>query len=306
MSRSVLASGLSGLLLFAGLAVAQDQAPPLTPPALDPPSTGPSTTTPRPGTTSGSGPGTASSLTTKPARTAPAENRPLLLVPGVTAPLPSRPGPCLSRPRPGPGTGPAASTTPAAPLTSRPPTSPPIELPDASNESSLKGRAPIPLTLESIADEPPAELGSDRLPADRSATPRSPRPSSARPLSEPTDALGPLPSPQRLRGSATIFGRLFRPQGSGGEPAEPRSSISAEPRSDSAADAAIKKRIEKEVQQAVGDRVRSVEIRISGRSVIIRARATCFWQRRGVRRSLETMHTALRLTAPESRWSTEG
>ncbi len=206
MSRSVLASGLSGLLLFAGLAVAQDQSPPLTPPALDPPSTGPTTNTPRPGTTSGSGPGTASSPTTKPARTAPAENHPLLLVPGVTAPLPSRPGTRLSRPRPGPGTGPADSATPAAPLTSRPPTSPPIELPDGSNESSLKSRAPIPLTLESIPDEPPAELGSERLPADRSATPRSPRPSLARPLSEPS-----MPSGANQPAATARLRNHFRP-----------------------------------------------------------------------------------------------
>jgi hypothetical protein len=120
----------------------------------------------------------------------------------------------------------------------------------------MTGRAPIPLTLESIPDEPPAELGSERVPADRSAAPRPPRASSPRPLSEP---------------------------------AGPRSSITVEPRSDPAADAAVKRRIEKQVQQAVGDRVRSVEIRVSGRSVVIRAQAARFWQRRGVRRSLETM-----------------
>ena len=48
MTRGVLAGGLSGLLFCASLAVAQDQAPPLTPPPLDPPSTGPAPVTPRP------------------------------------------------------------------------------------------------------------------------------------------------------------------------------------------------------------------------------------------------------------------
>ncbi|MGO8903317.1 MAG: hypothetical protein ACLQU5_34015 [Isosphaeraceae bacterium] len=164
---------------------------------------------------------------------------------------------------------------------------PPIELPDAGRDPSLTGRAPIPLTLESIPDEPPDELGSERLPADRSAAPRPPRASSARPPSEPSAPAASRPAPPRS--SSTMFGRLLGPKGSSDEPAGPRSSISVEPRSDPAADAAVKRRIEKQVQQAVGDRVRSVEIRVSGRSVVIRAQPARFWQRRGVRRSLETM-----------------
>jgi hypothetical protein len=67
------------------------------------------------------------------------------------------------------------------------------------------------------------------------------------------------------------------------------SSISVEPRSDPAAEAAIRSRVQKQIQQAVGDRVRSVEVRVSGRNVLIRAQAARFWQRRGVRRSLETL-----------------
>jgi hypothetical protein len=280
MTRGVLAGGLSGLLLWTGLAVAQDQAPPLTPPALDPPLTGPTTAAPRPASTSGS--------TTKPAQAAPVESRPLLVIPGVTAPVPSAPGTRPSRPRPVAGTAPVDTTTPTSPSTSRASSLPPTELPHASGDTSLKGRAPIPLTLESIPEEPPAELGSDRLPADHIAFPRSPRPSSARPMSEPTTAPG-SSQPATPRGSSTMFGRLLGPLGSGVEPAGPRSSITVEPRSNPAADAAIKQRIEKQVQQAVGDRVRSVEIRVSGRSVQIRAQAASFWQRRGVRRSLETM-----------------
>jgi hypothetical protein len=62
-----------------------------------------------------------------------------------------------------------------------------------------------------------------------------------------------------------------------------------EPRSDPAAEAAIRSRVQKQIQQAVGDRVRSVEVRVSGRNVLIRAQAARFWQRRSIRRSLETM-----------------
>jgi hypothetical protein len=67
------------------------------------------------------------------------------------------------------------------------------------------------------------------------------------------------------------------------------SSITVEPRSDPTAEAAIRSRVQKQIQQAVGDRVRSVEVRVSGRNVLIRAQAARFWQRRSVRRSLETM-----------------
>src|SRR5271157_618085 len=287
MTRGVFAGGLFGLLFCGGLAVAQDQAPPLTPPALDPPSTGPTTVTPRPQSASGSGSSPASSATTKPAQAAPAESRPLLVIPGVTAPVPSRPGTRPNRPLPVAGTGAADLTAPTAPSTSRASSSPLTELPATGRDPSLTGRAPIPLTLESISDEPPDELGSERLPADRSAAPRPPRASSARRMSEPSAPAASRPAPPR--GSSTMFGRLLGPMGSGAEPAGRRSSIAVEPRSDPAADAAVKRRIEKQVQQAVGDRVRSVEIRVAGRSVVIRAQAARFWQRRGVRRSLETM-----------------
>jgi len=290
MTRGVLAGGLSGLLFCAGLAVAQDQAPPLTPPALEPPATAPALATPRPRSASASrsNSSSASSPTTKPAQAAPAESRPLLVIPGVTAPVPSRPGTRPNRPQPVAGTGAADSTAPAAPSISGASLLPPIEeLPPADRDPALTGRTPIPLTLESIPDEPPAELGSERLPADRSVAPRPPRASSARPMSEPSAPAASRPAPPRS--SSSMFGRLLGPTGSGDEPAGPRSSITVEPRSDPSAEAAAKRRIEKQVQQAVGDRVRSVEIRVSGRSVVIRAQAARFWQRRGVRRSLETM-----------------
>src|SRR5271157_3503483 len=288
MTRGVLAGGLSGLLFCAGLAVAQDQAPPLTPPALEPPATAPTPATPRPRSASGSSSSSASSPTTKPAQAAPAESRPLLVIPGVTAPVPSRPGTRPNRPRPVAGTGAADLTAPTAPSTSGASLLPPIEeLPPAGRDPVLTGRTPIPLTLESIPDEPPAELGSERLPADRSPAPPSPRATSARPMSEPSAPAASRPAPPRS--SSTMFGRLLGPTGSRDEPAGSRSSITVEPRSDPSAEAAAKKRIEKQVQQAVGDRVRSVEIRVSGRSVVIRAQAARFWQRRAVRRSLETM-----------------
>jgi hypothetical protein len=86
-----------------------------------------------------------------------------------------------------------------------------------------------------------------------------------------------------------MFGRMLSPRGSNEDIGEPPSSIRVEPRSDPAAEAAIKRRIENQIQQTVADRARSVEIRVSGRTVLIRAQAARFWQRRGLRRSLESM-----------------
>ncbi len=70
---------------------------------------------------------------------------------------------------------------------------------------------------------------------------------------------------------------------------DPASSIKVEPRSDPVAEAAIRQRVEKQIQQSLGDRVRSVEVRVTGRTVHLRAQAARFWQRRAIRRSLETM-----------------
>jgi len=288
MTTGVLAGGLAGLLFCASLAAAQDQAPPLTPPALDPPATAPAPAPPPPRSPSAPGSTSASSPTTKPAQAAPAESRPLLVIPGVTAPVPSRTGTRPTRPRPVGGTGAADSTAPTAPSSLPASLLPPVEeAPPAGRDPAVTGRSPIPLTLESIPDEPPAELGSERLPAARPAGPRSPRASSSPLQSEPSAPSASRPAPPRS--SSTMFSRLLGPTGSGDASAAPRSSITVEPRPDPSAEAAAKKRIEKQVQQAVGDRVRSVEIRVSGRSVVIRAQAARFWQRRAVRRSLETM-----------------
>jgi hypothetical protein len=75
----------------------------------------------------------------------------------------------------------------------------------------------------------------------------------------------------------------------GRSPAEPRSAITVEPRTDPAADAALKRRLERQIQESLGDRVRSVEVRVVGREVTILAKTTRFWQRRTVRRALETL-----------------
>ena len=66
-------------------------------------------------------------------------------------------------------------------------------------------------------------------------------------------------------------------------------SIKVEPSTDPAAEAALKRRIERQIRELLGDRVGDVEVRIVGRDITIRARAVRFWQRRAVRRTLETL-----------------
>jgi hypothetical protein len=51
----------------------------------------------------------------------------------------------------------------------------------------------------------------------------------------------------------------------------------------------VKRRIEQQIRTALGDKVQAVEVRVSGRNVLIVARATRFWQKRGVRSALESL-----------------
>jgi hypothetical protein len=51
----------------------------------------------------------------------------------------------------------------------------------------------------------------------------------------------------------------------------------------------VKRRIEHQIRETLGDRVRSVEVRVTGRNVLIVAQPSRFWLRRTVRRSLESL-----------------
>jgi hypothetical protein len=51
----------------------------------------------------------------------------------------------------------------------------------------------------------------------------------------------------------------------------------------------VRRKIERQIRDSLGDRVRSLEVRVSGRNVLIVAKSTRFWQKRSVRRALETL-----------------
>jgi hypothetical protein len=69
----------------------------------------------------------------------------------------------------------------------------------------------------------------------------------------------------------------------------PDDSIRVEPRTDPAADAALKRRIERQIREGLAGKLRMYEVGVVGREVVIRARPARFWQRRAIRRELEAL-----------------
>jgi len=86
------------------------------------------------------------------------------------------------------------------------------------------------------------------------------------------------PAPRSAPRSDAAQGRL-----------EPQPRARDDARTDPASDAAAKRRIETQIRDALGDRLRSVEIRVTGRNVLIVAKPNRFWQKRAIRRTLEEL-----------------
>jgi hypothetical protein len=275
MSRPVIMGSLWVVLGSAGLALAQD-APPLEPPAADSPQ--PTTSTPKP-----------ASVTPGPARS---EVRPLLVIPGVTAPT-ERGGPA-----------PKAKTAPpsgAANPPGRGPQSRPVTGPRVESVAEPSSRSRIPLTLEPIEDEPAVKQKRKNPTASASRDtidwpPGVPRPDERPPVASPSELqpetpITPRSAPPR---PTSFFGRLFglAPTNAPRSPSQnpqTKSRVDADTRPDATTDTATRRKIENEIKDTLGDRLRSVEVRVSGRNVLIVARASRFWQKRSVRQSLETL-----------------
>ena len=195
------------------------------------------------------------------------ETGPVLVVPGL---------PSSAFPRPHPGAS-APEAGPPAALGDAPALIGPSEMPDPGLVGSRRLDAPASTSRGAL----PLEL--DEVP-----DPLVPTPPGARttPRSE---------APPPVRRGPRFFGRFAPPSEFTGRAsrATSRGEDSEEPsskaKSDPAADAELKRRIERQVREAVGDRVRSVEVRVVGRNVAIRAEASRFWQRRGVKRTLESL-----------------
>ena len=158
----------------------------------------------------------------------------------------------------------------------------PLLLPPADFQPSRGGSGPRPLVLESV---PRGDLEGLGRPLPAPVEPKA-RDEARRRLDEKP----PVVPPRRPR---LLFGRVSPPSVGSNSRSRggslPDDAITVEPRSDPAADAAIKRRLEKQAREAVGDRAREIEVRVVDRSITIRAKVDRFWNRRTVRRSLESL-----------------
>src|SRR5262249_62132170 len=57
-------------------------------------------------------------------------------------------------------------------------------------------------------------------------------------------------------------------------------------------DAAARQRIQRQIRETPGDRVRAIEVRVNGRNVLIVAQPSRFWLRRSVRHARSEEHTS--------------
>jgi len=292
---------LCGVIWGGNAALAQEP-PPLEAPAADSQATQPAAPSSQPNPTARAPVASPSPVQSRPsaASTAPSQIRPLLVVPGVTSPTQSAAARPRSNPassvRPGPVTGPV-DAYPSPSVTALPAAGSPFQPPAGrqvqSQPAPATGMSP-PITLEPIEDEP--DVGPRNSTPSRGLANRVPErpPPSTRPAESSRTANPPLWRPPGL------LGRLF---GLPAEPAprsaprsdaaqgrlEPQPRARDDARTDPASDAAAKRRIETQIRDALGDRLRSVEIRVTGRNVLIVAKPNRFWQKRAIRRTLEEL-----------------
>jgi hypothetical protein len=165
---------------------------------------------------------------------------------------------------------------------------PPLEAPAPSG--GRRSPTPRPRTLpqgvaplEILPDDPDGAItGSlDPLPQ-RGARPG---PVVDEESDDEVDDFVPPPEPQR-RG---LLGRILPGGARGARAGEDLQNRRDDEPADAVADAQLKRQIDRAIRAAAGDRVRNHEIMVRGRQVWIRAQAERFWQRRGVRKTLESM-----------------
>jgi hypothetical protein len=294
-SAWLLATVLVSLL---GTTRADDAPPPLTPPASTPTAVKAPAPLPAPTPTP-----------TPPPPAARPENRPVLALPGVTAPISRspRPAPVQTAPTlPPPSLAPGADGGLA-----------PLEMP-ALRRPSADGPGPdlMPLPSERFRSRviestpagegllPPIELPPLTLPAGPGPSPAPPLGTIRRPgdrividdlddldpkdkdKDKSKDRDTPAQAPSRR---PSFFGTRLNPFAPRGGMGGSGSEVRAEPRSDPAADAAIKRRVERQARDVVGDRAKGLDVKVVGRSITIQAHGVKLLQRRAVRRSLEAM-----------------
>ncbi len=188
-----------------------------------------------------------------------------------------------------PGLTPTPARTPVPPIpepTDLPALDAPREMPiGPARPGSAATSTPRPLVIEST----PRGIGTSS--GVNSTTTRPPR--TPVPPGSADDSPPPAPKPaqapvRRARLFGLLPGQPFPPPVRPQPPARPVNEP-LDPRPDPAVEATLKRRIEKQAREAVGDRARSLEVRVAGTSVAIQARGVRLLQKRGVRRALETL-----------------
>ena len=255
-SRPGTTIGLASTLVlgFAGLSAAQS------PPASDGPDLAPPTNMPAP---------PASVPTPEVPPVAPASRRAVMAVPGLM-------GTPASRATVTPSPLPPVFDSPGGPTLDGPlemPSSPNPARPRAGIVSRPGASAPVPFDELPMVESPePKAIGSAKRTSNPSTIPKEASPA----------------SPRRGR----FFGLLP------GQPSPPGSNLRAQPaarpvpeefKTEPTADSALKARIEKQARTAIGDRARSIEVRVEGRTATVQARGVRIFQKRAVRKSLEAL-----------------
>ena len=147
------------------------------------------------------------------------------------------------------------------------------------SDAAEPGQRALPtLTLESV---PPGSEEFD----DDSLNPAVP---SRRAAPGGRTTSNPAPSPASRR-SLGILGRIFPTAPFSTREPELSEPVKVEVKTDPAADAALKRRVERQIRDTLAARLGFYEVRVVGREVVIQARAARFWQKRGVRRELESL-----------------
>ncbi len=293
------------VVILGGSAALAQEPPPLEAPAAEAQANQPSPPPSQPKPTASAPAASPSPAQSQPSRTStgPSQIRPLLIIPGVTAP----PQPGAVRPKtdlPNTASPPAvigpANGDPRASMTGAPEAGSPFQLrvggPSQGQPAPGAGPQP-PITLEPIEDEPEGRPRNSLLPDARSdrgmpgpgpSTPSRPADRSAttnQPLWRPPGVLG------RLFGLPPQPAPRSAPSGDQARRRSEPHDATIDAQADAASDAKTKRRIEKQIYEALGDRLRSVEVRVTGRNVLIVARPNRFWQKRGIRRTLEALPT---------------
>ncbi len=270
-SLAIPSAGL--VLALAGSPLADDDGPELSPPSGMPaPVQAPAAPTPIPAPTPAPSP--------TPAPVAARPRRAVMAIPGLMG-TPAARSTITSTP-----------TTPAIDRPGSPPLDGPIEMPTVSpaarsRSGPLPGPSDRPVVLESTPFDDGASLG---LPAPRTAPPaRRATSTPIRPEATPSPAQAPA---RRARFFGLIPGQAPAPRSTRPAPVpddEPGRSIVDGPLPEPTAEVALKRRIEHQAHLAVGDRARSIDVKLVGKSANVQARGVKLFQKRAVRKALESL-----------------